>query len=217
MIKHLIIALGCIAIFVISLYVNADEEPMSKANISKVEYSQIENIACMKPHKIKAEIITASRYENGNPNQQKYAYVKCKPHSVFKYPEVNCSLTDKQCKFHDALIFYEANCSLHEKYWECKKANLLTSVNLLGKTIELHILDITPELAYQTLTRISTYGSYRGVPMEDLMGYNCNISQPKAETIELSCRYKITVSTLCPQSEPAKCPRIVLVTEQPIL
>jgi hypothetical protein len=115
-------------------------------------------------------------------------------------------------------IYYQAQCAVDEGKWTCGETKQEITVSLFDKEIKMHPLNMTLESAYQILSTISTYGNYQGISMKDAIGSQCDISRLEdSETIELNCKYKITVSTWCPQPEFTKCPRVVFVTEPPMI
>jgi hypothetical protein len=112
-------------------------------------------------------------------------------------------------------MHYQAGCSFSGGQWQCNKERLEMVVSANGRDVTMYPLEIAPESAYQILAKISTYGTFQSITMDDAIGSSCYISPSKDEEIvELNCQSTITVSFFCPQPQVTNCPRVVYVSPQ---
>lgn len=214
MIKSAIITLSCINALVMPSYSHAlSLAPTEKIALSKTEFSQIEDIACKKSHKVKAEIINGYQYKNSDLNPpSKNAYVQCQPHGTFSYYRTHCSSNNQQCKPNYGLMHYQTSCSLNGKDWSCDEIQLVTTVNLYERDIQMRTQDMTPESAYGILSKVITYGSFQGTPLDEAIGSDCTFStSSNNEIVTMNCLATIRVSFWCPQPEITHCPRVLYV------
>lgn len=209
MIKNLTITIISIGLLIISFSVKANQislPPEKTVALSKAEYSQIENLACLSTYKVKAEAITGYQYPD---RILKYAHVECKPHDTLAY-QTPCPFENKECNPKYALIYYKADCALKGEHWKCRKAPLVTSVNLNDRDIEIRARDISPKLAYDILSKVITYGSFQGTSLDHAIGSGCTFSRSSDnEIVNMECLATIRVSFFCPQPQITHCPRVL--------
>lgn len=195
-----------VALFIlvtIAKHAQATMAYFEKAVLPEADVAQLESLICLKPFKLKADRIQGYKFQDARYGTGiRSAVVQCQSHSEFmKSP-----------------IHYQAQCSIDEGKWVCGETKLEMAAKLINKDIKIRSLNMPIESAYNILSTISTYGSYQGISMKEAIGSQCDISQSEdKETIELDCKYKITVSTWCPQPEFTQCPRVVFVTEPPMI
>ena len=186
---------------ILILPANAELIQRKEVTLPITDISILENLACKTPFKLKAETIQGFKDEHAELKSDfSSAYVTCKSHG----------------KFMASPIYYQTFCEINNGKWKCNISTQETTINLGKQNVTIRPSNISFEAAYKTLNQVSGYGRFQGISMQDAIGSSCDISQLDKETIELSCRYKIAVSTWCPQPQLTKCPRVVSVTEQPI-
>lgn len=189
-------------IFVFTSFANATTyAEVKEVSLPKNEMSKVEQIACTQPHQVKAEIITAYQYESNEPKQPfDYVSVQCKSHNEFE----------------GSPSYFTTTCNYENKKWDCGASDLHILIQIQDRTVNVEPGLLKPEVAHQMLSKISTYGSFQGISMNEAIGSHCNISKLKDnETFILDCRHKITVSSWCPQPQITHCPRVVSLDEKP--
>ncbi len=164
--------------------------------LPKKELVSLEEIVCGKPHNLKAESIQGMK-DLQTKAAFDSAFVQCQSHGEFEGKPMH----------------YQAGCSFSKGKWLCNQEGLEIVVSANGKNVKMHPWGISPESAYQILTKISTYGTFQGITMDDAIGSSCYISPSKDEDmVELNCQSIITVSFFCPQPQLTNCPRVVYVS-----
>ncbi|RYY01311.1 MAG: hypothetical protein EOO53_18705 [Gammaproteobacteria bacterium] len=196
------ISLFLLATTMLTLAVSASADliPRKEMAISNAEFSKLESIGCLTPHKLSAEEIRGYVSEHSElKSGAESAYVKCKSHGIFM----------------ETPIYYQTYCWIDNGQWKCNETELEGTIKIGQRNVKVHPLGISLETTYKTLTLIRSYGNFQGIPMMDAIGSSCDVSQLDNEIIELSCRKKITVSSWCPQPQLTGCPRVISVAQQP--
>ncbi len=181
---------------------NNDLRPYNEdIQLPEKEFLILENKVCGKPHNLKAQTIQGFK-DTESKAAFDSALVQCQTHGEFRGRPMH----------------YQTGCSYANKKWRCSQEGLEFVARINGKDIKIQPWKISPEAAYQVLAKISTYGMFQGVKMEDAIGSSCHVSPTKDKDIlELNCQSIITVSFWCPQPQLTQCPRIVYVSPQPLI
>lgn len=166
--------------------------------LPKKEFLVLEDMVCVKRHDLKAKLIQGSKDVQSTAAFDS-AVVQCESHGEFRGKPMH----------------YQAGCSSADAKWQCNEEQLEIVVKANGRDVRMHPVGIAPEAAYQILAKISTYGTFQNITMDDAIGSSCYISPSKDEEIvELNCQSIITVSFFCPQPQMTNCPRVVYVSPQ---
>ena len=173
-------------------------------DLSRDERLLLEQVVCGQKYGVAVAEIDARAFtvSAANAARASYADVKCRPHA---------SLKGKP-------LYYVAQCARDGKQWSCGRAELETIVPLKERELLMRPGTVKPELAYEAIQKISTYGYFQAKSLDTALQSTCNMGMgEKPDLIEISCkRWSITVSFWCPAS-PAKtaCPRVIYMQERP--
>ncbi len=170
-------------------------------NLSLNERLLIEQTVCGQKYGVAVAEIDARAFEEHASNAN-YADVKCRPHARRK----------------DKPIYYVAQCARHDKQWSCGRAELEISVTLKGRELIMRPGMVEPNLAYESLQKISTYGYFQAKSLDTALQSTCNMGMGnKPDLIEISCKkWAITVSFWCPKTpENVACPRVIFMEPRP--
>ncbi len=168
-------------------------------NLSRNERLLLEQAVCGQKYGVAVAEIDARAFEEHASNAN-YADVKCRPHARLK----------------DKPIYYVAQCAIHDKQWSCGQAELEMLVTLKERELVVRPGIVEPNLAYETMQKISTYGYFQAKSLDTALQSTCNIGMGnKPDLIEISCkRWSVTVSFWCPKTtEKLACPRVIFMTE----
>jgi hypothetical protein len=171
-----------------------------QVDLSRSERFLIEQTVCGQKHGVAVAEIDARAFE-ANAAYANYADVKCRPHARLK----------------DKPIYYVAQCARHDKQWSCGREELEVSVTLKARELIVRPGTVEPNLAYETIQKISTYGYFQAKSLDAALQSTCNMGMGnKPDLIEISCeRWSITVSFWCPKkSKSVGCPRVIFMTPQ---
>lgn len=129
-----------------------------------------------------------------------FADVKCRPHA----------------KLNDQPLYYVAQCVRGGGQWACSPAELETRVPLKDRSVLVRPGTVAPQLAFQTIQKISTYGYFQANAIDAALQSTCNMGMGKtADLVEISCRdWSISVSFWCPQQKTTPvCPRVIYMAK----
>lgn len=169
-----------------------------QVNLSRTERLWLEQAVCGQKYGVAVAEIDARAFD-ANAAHANYADVKCRPHARLK----------------DKPMYYVAQCARHDQQWSCGRAELETSVTLKSRELVMRPGTVEPNLAYQTIQKISTYGHFQTKSLDAALQSTCNMGMGnKPDLIEISCKnWSITVSFWCPKTpENVACPRVIFMT-----
>ena len=165
--------------------------PLKKISleISKSEFASLESVACINQFSVNAKSIW--KYSLEGNSQDKYAEVTCLSRSMFK----------------NNPSYYIVECSRRLNEWKCNRNIQYLVVPIQGRNVALSIENITPEIAYTSLEKISKF-QFQSSSIDAAIGVSCSAASTNfKDEIEYVCgENSIGVSLFCPVGG---CPRVL--------
>ena len=170
------------------------------ARLSRDERLLLEQLVCGQKLGVAVAEIDARAFD-ANAGKANYADVKCRPHARLK----------------DKPLYYVAQCARANNQWSCGQSELETRVTLKDRELVIRPSAVEPNVAYEAIQKISTYGYFQAKSLDAALQSTCNMGMgDTADLIEISCkRWSITVSFWCPKTPvPTACPRVIYMNER---
>ena len=178
--------------------VNAVITDGKPVKLSKQEKNQLEYTVCKSPFNLRAKKINAFRFNDLIAEQKRtLALVECESHGTFN---------NKPMRYVD-------DCDFVNNEWICSPPQLEILIAINGRDVKMRPWGLTPEVATDTLTTISSMGFFQGHSLDKSIGSSCDVSKTKdPEIMELKCDAVIGISFWCPQTQITGCPRVLFVS-----
>jgi hypothetical protein len=188
------------SVFLPAQAVNAIDQTFP-VRLTRDEHLLLEQVVCGQQYGVAVADIDARAFDT-KASKANYADVRCRPHA----------------RLRDQPLYYVAQCARADNQWSCGQAELETIVALKERNLRIRPGSVKPELAYDAISKVSTYGYFQGNSIDAALQSTCNMGMGKtADLIEISCqRWSVTVSFWCPASPlNSACPRVIYMAERP--
>ena len=187
-----------IAAFLTLISVTATAAQTFPLQLTELDRSTLERMACQAPHGVPAENIDGHAYGRG-ANADAIVEVHCASHGMFAGKPVH----------------YVLQCSRDQGKWGCENEWSEILVTAGSEAIPVRVEGKTPlPEANRTIQAIVNGGEFQGQPLRKALEPPCYVNQRKSEEfLDVKCQsWHIIVSTWCPQT---MCPRVLSMTKIP--